>query len=299
MGQGQEFREFKAYSLGDDLRHLDVRNSLLRKQVRPLEWENWLLRRFEAEEQMQIVISLDTRATMLFPRIESRMPKTSLSISKLQIARWVAEAVARIASKTRDVVILHRLFDPDPDRPVIEKLYGASADDRVSSALTSVIGTDPAPDQLSMRGLSPYLPPAAVWIIVSDFYFLMESVPDTKTERGIHLHRHLLKEQDGMRWIILLDLDTWAVERALLGEGARRIEGPFTEPKEMHVTKQLLDETEASIRAHKQPFTEWSSYGAWHWWQRKDLHTLEQARTFFMAQFQRDERIAELFRRDV
>jgi len=299
MGQSQEFREFKTFSLGDDLRHLDVRNSVLRqKQIRPLPWENLLLRRFEAEEQMQIVISVDTRETMLFPRTETGITPTSLHISKLQIARWFAEVLARIAAKTRDIVVLHRLFGEESQ---FIALPPVGAEGQIRTALDSIIGDTPSPDRLSLDGLAAYLPPAAVWIILSDFYFpgeLPSQIGDS-VERGAALYRHLLSAQDGMRWIILIDLDTWVAERDRLGKGARRLDGPFSPRKEMQITKEMLDETETRIQLHKKPFSNSHFYGAWEWWKKQELNSLEQARIFFNTKFEADERIADLFRRDV
>jgi uncharacterized protein (DUF58 family) len=93
-GQSLEFREFRPYLPGDDIRHVDWRAS-----ARHHRREELVVRTFEHEVQTRVVISIDTRATMRLPEVAS----------KLQLALWFAEAMAYIAGRSGDAVALHGL----------------------------------------------------------------------------------------------------------------------------------------------------------------------------------------------
>ena len=93
-GQSLEFREFRPYLPGDDIRHVDWRAS-----ARHHRRDELVVRTFEHEVQTRVVISIDTRATMRLPEVAS----------KLQLALWFAEAMAYIAGRSGDSVALHAL----------------------------------------------------------------------------------------------------------------------------------------------------------------------------------------------
>ena len=90
-GQSLEFREFRPYLPGDDIRHVDWRASARHQRRNEL-----VVRTFEHEVQTRVVISIDTRATMRLPDVAP----------KLQLARWFAEAMAYIAGRYADSVAL-------------------------------------------------------------------------------------------------------------------------------------------------------------------------------------------------
>src|SRR6185436_393695 len=94
-GQSLEFREFRPYLPGDDIRHVDWRAS-----ARHHRRDELVVRTFEHETQTRLVISIDARATM---RLPDRAPK-------LQLATWLAEAIAYIAGRSGDSVALHALY---------------------------------------------------------------------------------------------------------------------------------------------------------------------------------------------
>src|SRR5262249_6615005 len=139
-----------------------------------------VVRTFEHEVQTRLVITIDTSATM-------RLPEAA---SKLQLARWFAEAMAYIAGRSGDSVALHALESGQ----LIE--LGASADRwRIRHALQRVCAPKatrrgrarrareersgvggPASDEpgfgaesrLTMPGA---LPPGSVWLVLTDLYF--------------------------------------------------------------------------------------------------------------------------------
>src|SRR4029079_13847458 len=93
-GQSLEFREFRPYLPGDDIRHVDWRAS-----ARHHRRDELVVRTFEHEVQTRVVISIDTGATMRLPEVAP----------KLQLARWFAEAMCYIAGRSGDSVALHAI----------------------------------------------------------------------------------------------------------------------------------------------------------------------------------------------
>ncbi|MBI2680334.1 MAG: DUF58 domain-containing protein [Candidatus Solibacter usitatus] len=95
FGFSQEFAEYRSYSPGDDLRHVDW-NVFART-------EKCFLKRYRGETNTQLVLLLDTSASMAF--------KTA-AVSKLDYARYVAASLAYLAGEQRDATGLI-VFDED------------------------------------------------------------------------------------------------------------------------------------------------------------------------------------------
>src|SRR5579863_4392714 len=85
FGFSQEFAEYRAYTPGDDLRHVDW-NVFART-------ERAYLKRFRGETNTQITILLDASASMGY---------ASGPVSKLDYARFLASSLAYIAHRQRD-----------------------------------------------------------------------------------------------------------------------------------------------------------------------------------------------------
>ncbi len=85
FGFSQEFAEYRAYSEGDDLRHVDW-NVFART-------ERCFLKRYRGETNSQLLILLDTSASMGFG---------SREVHKLDYARFVAASLCYMASLQRD-----------------------------------------------------------------------------------------------------------------------------------------------------------------------------------------------------
>ena len=178
MGQSLEFQEYTQYTLGDDVRHIDWRASartLSKGGTTP--WDNLLVRKFMAEEHLKLVISIDTRETMAWPRSSQDRSHQVANISKLQIARWIAEALTFIAMRTQNQVVLHSLFGkPLPLRAI----RGASKQARIRQELDRVAGKTMPDEQFNDQGLARFLPPASAWVIITDFYFAPENQAETR-----------------------------------------------------------------------------------------------------------------------
>lgn len=85
FGFSQEFAEYRAYSPGDDLRHVDW-NVFART-------ERCYLKRYRGETNSQLTILLDASASMGF---------TSHTIPKIDYARFLAASLCHLAQQQRD-----------------------------------------------------------------------------------------------------------------------------------------------------------------------------------------------------
>ena len=270
-GQSLEFREFRPYLPGDDIRHVDWRASA---RHRPGEL---VVRTFEHEVQTRVVISIDTRATMRLPDVAS----------KLQLARWFAEAMAYIAGRSGDSVALHALEGGQ----VIE--LGSSADRwRIRRALqrvcmpkattATVYGSpgrarprDPstgsgspgfgAEPRLVWTALEPALPPGSVWLVLTDLYFADEA-------EVMSLAARIRNAQQGSRWVVVVDFDSWPCETHRIGHGLYRLDGPGVTAPELRVrlTPGLLDDVKGRIDERKRRFDRAAAAGGyerlrWTW----------------------------------
>lgn len=275
-GQSLEFCEHMPYQFGDDARHIDWRASARYRGER-----DWLVRRFVAEEQFKLVISVDTRPSMSFPE----------AINKQQIAFWLAEALSRIALPAENFVVWHHLFGDTP----AQELRGARELKRVPQIARQFTAVSSPSRQANIKALERHLPPTAVWLIITDLYFDW----DDEAQR---LAQRIAAAQDGLRWVILVELDSWPFERVWVGEGAREIEGPGLAEqaqRQLQVGDETLRTVDERIRKHKAPFLEAlkrSGCDLSHWqWPQPGKTTLP---NFFRRQFGEDPYLQQLFMRD-
>jgi hypothetical protein len=245
-GQSLEFREFRPYLPGDDIRHVDWRAS-----ARHHRRDELVVRTFEHEVQTRVVISIDTRATMRLPDVAS----------KLTIARWFAEAMAYIAGRSGDSVALHSLETGQ----VIE--LGSSGDRwRIRRALARVSGSTRTPASgRSFSALERALPPGCVWLVLTDLYFADEA-------EVMSLAARVRNAQQGSRWVVVVDFDSWACETHRIGQGLRRLEGPGVSTPDLRVrfAPGVLDEVKGRIDSRKRRFDRAAAAGGydrlrWTW----------------------------------
>jgi uncharacterized protein (DUF58 family) len=95
FGFSQEFAEYRAYTPGDDLRHVDW-NVFART-------ERCYLKRYRGETNSQVLVLLDTSASMSYG---------SGGVNKLDYARFVSASVCYLAHEQRDAAGLI-VFDQD------------------------------------------------------------------------------------------------------------------------------------------------------------------------------------------
>jgi hypothetical protein len=238
-GDSLDFREYVQYHPGDDIRHIDWRLSLRPHGPRmALPSDAWLARRFEAEEQIRLVISVDTRVTMTLPE----------SFSKLQAAGWLAEAIATVALRSDFQVVVHRLFGDPGLRSA--RLKGRGALSRLPGALQDVlVAVDDQDASLNIKGLSPYLPPASVWLLITDLYVGPEQLQQ--------LAVRCREATAGRRWVILVEMDSWPAERALLKDKLWKVQLPSrSDGIELMANSDTLTQIEQRISRHRQRVAE-------------------------------------------
>ena len=247
-GQSLEFREFRPYLPGVDIRHVDWRAS-----ARHHRRDELVIRTFEHEVQTRVVISIDTRATMRLPE----------GASKLQLALWFAEAMAYIAGRSGDSVALHAL-----ERGQVLEL-GTSADRwRIRRALQRVTAqnsTSDASGGRSFTALERALPPGSVWLVLTDLYFADEA-------DVMSLAARVRNAQQGSRWVVVVDFDSWPCETYRVGHGLYRLDGPGVSAPELRVrlTSGLLDDVKGRIDERKRRFDRAAAAGGyerlrWTW----------------------------------
>src|ERR1700736_5732293 len=95
LGFSQEFAEYRAYTPGDDLRHVDW-NVYART-------ERAYLKRYRGETNCQLTMMLDSSASMGY---------SSHGITKLDYARFLAVSLAYMANQQRDATVVI-VFDDD------------------------------------------------------------------------------------------------------------------------------------------------------------------------------------------
>jgi len=275
-GQSLEFRELVAYTPGDDLRYVDWQAS-----ARTGDEDALLVRSFLAEEQMTLVVSLDTRDSLWLPR----------ALPKRQVAAWLAEAIATLVLRGRagsDRVILHRLFGASANSLV--ELHGAAQAGQVRSVLQRLAAT-PSDEVPNLAHLIPKLPPAAVWMIVTDLYF---------SDPGAVLARQAAAASRGARWVIVVDLNSWPYEAGLAErERSGLIAGPQLE-RPVPFDQQVLSTAREASTQHKQRWL--ASAGrskadiVWDW--PVSLPSAALGREFFRHRFWHEPIIQQLFMRD-
>lgn len=199
-GQGLEPRDHMRWRPGDDARAIDWRASL-RQPALGAE-SNLLVRRFEAEDRLTLAVSIDCRASMALPE----------TAPKLTLARWLATALAILSGQQGDRLMLHQLFQPAPGNapPPMQGGHGLNAAQRRLLTTPPEVGDDAAPNHAS---LLPLLRPASVWVIVTDLYW-----PDPERRLAAAIRR----AQEANRWVVVVEIDSWPHEAALL-EAAPRL----------------------------------------------------------------------------
>ncbi len=302
-GQSLEFREFSRYALGDDIRHVDWRASLRTGgNALPQAGSGWLVRKFSAEEHFKLVISIDVRQTMLFPEAQSQAranQPAATNISKLQMARWLAAALTFVALRSNDQVVLHRLFG---NNAAFFSLRGSQSNlGQISNGLDEITAEIDTQEIPNLTDLDRHLPPTSVWVIITDYYF--------RTEQVRPLLERIRSAQDGMRWVMLIDLDSWQYERHMLESGSLLylIDGPGVKGQ-LKFDIAHVGEVSERIQYHKNQILKDCQGSAdivqWKWpTQEQLLHTnypeqLSDAfKSFFKNSFLEDEVIRQLFKR--
>ena len=217
QGHSLEFRDYRPLQRGDDIRAVDWRASLRQPQRGEL-----LMRNFEAEERLSLLILLDNRPAMLLPE----------AMPKLLYALWALRALARLCLEQGDEVTLARLRQ-GPGAPLLT-LKG-SGDDRRARDWSETLwaGRDQATDALADTAqIAGKLRPAGAVVVLSDMLF---------DDPGKILAQLARRAQRQQRSLSVVQLDSVAHEIELLRQAQRfhLLRGPEDATELLH----LFDET--------------------------------------------------------
>jgi len=202
QGHSLEFREYRPYQRGDDIRTVDWRASSRMPRRSDL-----LVRSFEAEQQLTLVIVLDNRPDM---RLPEAMPK-------LLYALWAVRALATLALGQGDEVVLARLFSGAA--PAIARLRDGTAQIQARRWADAIwqdgdarsgyprAGDAGQPDFADLARLVRRLRPAGAVVVISDMLF------DDQEHRFMQFAR---AAQGQRRSLSVLQLDSLQHETALL-----------------------------------------------------------------------------------
>lgn len=197
FGFSQEFAEYRAYSPGDDLRHVDW-NVFART-------ERAFLKRYRGETNSQLTILLDASRSMKYG---------SRGIEKLEYARFLAASLAYMASSQRDAAGLI-VFD-DEVRNYIRPSSRQGQLMRVLHAIENAEAGTRTNFAQPFHVLQEFLRRRGIVVLVSDFWENPETV--IKTVQPLRFHGcelilfHILDPEEirpKLRYPVLMqDLET-------------------------------------------------------------------------------------------
>lgn len=197
QGHSLEFREYRHWQRGDDIRAVDWRISA--RQPRD---EDLLLRSFEAEDQLALAIVIDNRPDMALPE----------TMPRLLYALWAARALTALALSKGDQVVLARLFDGPGD--AVLSLRGGSAENKARRWAETLWHdrSQAKPRFADPRRILDKLRPAGAVVVISDMLF--------EDPEGLFL-RFARRAQEKRRSLSVLQLDSIGHEIALLRAAVR------------------------------------------------------------------------------
>jgi uncharacterized protein (DUF58 family) len=195
MGQSLEFREYREYSLGEDIRKVDWAASA-RKGGK---WD-LVAKSFEAEERRTVIVLLDCRPAMRLP----------VSVPKLGVAAWIAACLLQVALAEQDRVFVAPVFRSDSKAVRIEGPAGLA---RMQAMVRDSLNADLSDDDwhavptAHLSDVERHLRPAASVVFVTD---ALGDDPDGA------LAGFVRRAQKGFRSFHVVEIDSWPHERALL-----------------------------------------------------------------------------------
>ena len=237
-GQSLEFRDYRAYEPGADIRKVDWSASARHGfdgSARMM--DRVLVRNFETETSRNLVIVLDTRPAM-------RLPEAA---PKLLIGYWLAMCMIQIALQESDEVVFCLLSTRTQVVPIrsnqkagLQSLQGL-ADVIFRKELSEADWNDQTrPD---MRPIFAHLEPTSAVLLISDMLFADDD------RRFATLARHA---QQGHRSLHIAEIDSWPHEMALLQAqpfDLAPIERTVFEGNHFEATAEFAKKTRAAIDA--------------------------------------------------
>jgi len=160
FGFSQEFAEYRAYSQGDDLRHVDW-NVFART-------ERCYLKRYRGETNTRLVVLLDASASMSFH---------SQKVAKLDYARYLAASLCYLATQQRDSAGLIVFDDEVRNYVAPSTRHGQLA--RLLHAINEAEAGARTDFGKPFHHFQDFLRPRGLVVVISDFYEEPEKVIHT------------------------------------------------------------------------------------------------------------------------
>ena len=210
FGFSQEFAEYRAYSQGDDLRHVDW-NVFART-------DKCFLKRYRGETNSQLLILLDTSASMAYG---------SHSVTKLDYARFVAASLCYMANGQRDAAGLI-VFDED----VVNYVAPSTRQGQLFRLLHAIEKAEPGTRTDFAKPFihfQNFLRRRGIVVVLSDFYEQPEKIIDTVQPLRFHGNEvimfHVLDPQEIQpkfrEPVLLVDMENAASSLEVSPEYAR------------------------------------------------------------------------------
>ena len=198
FGFSQEFAEYRAYTAGDDLRHVDW-NLFART-------ERCYLKRYRGETNSQLTILLDASNSMQF---------TSGPPTKMDYARYIAASLFYLAIRSQRDAAGLIVFD-DEVREYIRPSTRPGQLSRLFAALEQAEARERTDFAKPLQHFQNFLHRRGIAIVISDFYEQPDTIVDTIAPLRYHGHEvvlfHVLDPEEirpKMRdSAILVDLET-------------------------------------------------------------------------------------------
>jgi uncharacterized protein (DUF58 family) len=163
-----------------------------------------MVRVFEAEERMTLLIIVDTRPAM-------RLPEHA---PKLLAALWVLRALTEVAAASGDEVVLGTLFSPRDDRPISARGGAAPG---LARQFAEDLWAAPALDLADVPAVSPAalvrrLRPASAVVLLSDLLF---------EDPGGAIAKLVRASQESWRQVFVQPLDSLGAELSMARDAGR------------------------------------------------------------------------------
>ena len=210
FGFSQEFAEYRAYSQGDDLRHVDW-NVFART-------EKCFLKRYRGETNTQLLVLLDTSASMAYG---------SHAVTKLDYARFVAASLCYMANGQRDAAGLI-VFDED----VVNYVAPSTRQGQLFRLLHAIEKAEPGTRTDFSKPFfhfQNFLRRRGIVVVLSDFYEQPEKIIETVQPLRFHGNEvimfHVLDPQEIQpkfrEPVLLVDMENAASSLEVSPEYAR------------------------------------------------------------------------------
>jgi uncharacterized protein (DUF58 family) len=167
FGFSQEFAEYRAYSEGDDLRHVDW-NVFART-------ERAYLKRYRGETNTQLTILMDSSASMAY---------ASHVVGKLDYARYLAASICYLSHNQRDAIGLMTFDDEVRQYVPASSRHGQFL--RVLHAIESAKPGARTDFRKPFIHCMNFLHRRGILVVISDFYAEAEVVVRTMTPLRAH-----------------------------------------------------------------------------------------------------------------